>query len=92
MSKKFKISTVIFIIFSILITNIAFADENINITITQNTDSTVNISINSQKNIEKVRIYTKREGEEYHLFYESHLHIIHEEQSSTKEKPHAVSL
>lgn len=72
MSKKSKISIVIYIIFSVLISNIAFADENINITITQNTDSTVNISINSRKSIERVRFYTKREGEEYHLFYESH--------------------
>lgn len=71
MNKKLKISTIIFIIICAIMTCTSFATENISITMTQEADNRINVNINSEKKIKTVRIYSKRDGENYQLFYQS---------------------
>ena len=71
MKKRVRLIILIAIVIGIILTCVAFAANKIDISMKKETDNTVLLEINAEKNIKKVRVYLKRNSDEYQLFYQS---------------------
>ena len=60
MKKRVRLIILIAIVIGIILTCVAFAANKIDISMKKETDNTVLLEINAEKNIKKVRVYLKR--------------------------------
>lgn len=71
MKKRIKLIVLIAIIIGVIFTCASFAANKIDITMTKEKDNSILLEIKAEKNIKQVRVYLKRESDEYQLFYQS---------------------
>lgn len=71
MKKRMKLIALITIIIGFVLTCVVFAKSKIDISMTTEKDNSILLEIKAEKNIKQVRVYLKRNSDEYQLFYQS---------------------
>jgi len=71
MKKKINLIIIVSILTSIIWTCVTFATNRIDISMSQSKNNTILLEINAEKNIKNIKIYLKRNSDNYQLFYQS---------------------